>query len=310
MNELENLQQGLRHLDRVLHNMTFKQVREVLSNKLPRVPITITNFDNSPLFFNQREYGGLNMVYRARPNLSGSTWTASTYMSKKDLSYVPSEWLHKVDYGRVNKSHEAIFYGAFNPSTAAIEVLYSNSDFIANQSTFITVGIWQFKQPLILADIPLSKNQHDYLYKKLIDVKGFTSKFDEAYFEKQLQRQATFGLSDLESCVLDYISDKFCESKEGDNHYKISNYYADRAFDRYPEHPMLEGGVEGILYSSVAGAYQNRCIALLPEAVDSKLTFVGAQLVWVVISDGKFNCNQIDEASADKDGNLHWEKGR
>ena len=249
------------------------------------------------------------MVYRAaRPNTADGALAKSSHTNEKSLSYAPDEYLHKVGYGRVNKPKEAIFYGAFDASTAAIEVLHANSDFISNQSACITVGIWQFKHPLFLADIPLSKRQHDVLHKELTSAQGFISKYDEAFFEAQRQNQLSLGITDLEGCVLDYISDKFCEYKEGIDHYKISNYYADRAFDRYPDHPMPEGGVEGILYSSVAGTYQSKCIALLPNAVNSKLAFVGAQLLWVLIKDGKFQCHQIDKASTDINGNLHWEK--
>ena len=311
MTELETLQNGLQRLDKVLHNMTFDQARDILSDNLPRVPIPITDFDNSPFFFNQREYGGMNLVYRARPNEKGDTWASSNFTTVKELSYVPSDSLDKIKtHGRVNKPHEAIFYGAFDGSTAAIEILHANQAFIQSRSAFITISIWRFTQPLILADIPLSKRQHDALYEELAGVDGFKSKFDESYFKRQNEAKIALKYNELDNCVMDYFSDKFCESKEGNQHYKISNYYADRAFNRYPEiHPMPEGGVEGILYSSIAGSYQDRCIALLPDVVDTKLEFLEVQLVWARGHE-KFELDVIDVARADENGKLVWQKGR
>lgn len=308
---LETLKQGLAHLDEVLPKMSFDLVGQELSANLPRVPIPIVDFDNKPFFFGQREYGGPNMVCRARVNGTKGVWAEDNFQTVKSLSYVPAEDLHKIAYpGRVNKAHESIFYGAFNGSTAAIEALHANKAFIESHSAFITIARWRITQPMKLADIPLSQTQHDSMYKYLSGMGDAKSKFSEEFFQKQADHMDRSGYSEIDKFVLGYFADKFCESKADNEHYKISNYYVDRVFNRYPNHPMTESGVEGILYSSIAGSYQDKNIALLPSVVDAKLEFVDAQLVWARFSDNIFNINTVDRASADAEGNLHWQEGR
>lgn len=309
MSQVEKLRQSLHWLDSNLHRLSFKQVKEALSNFLPRVPFLVQNFDNTPFYFRQREYSGMNVVYRARPIYDAGN---RPHMTVEDISYIPRHLLDEwpKEFGRANKPHESMFYGAFNPSTAAIEVLHSNADFMRTKNIMLTVGIWKFNQPLVLTEVPLSQKRHDSLYLDLKDTPGFKAKFDAGYFDDYQQHIDGFGLDPLERITLDYFSDKFCEFNEHNLQYLVSNYYADRVFGRYPEHPFDpgEGPTDGILYPSIANAYQDVNIALPPDIVDSKLTFIGAMQMWALGGDNKFNCNQIDKARADEQGNLIWER--
>lgn len=199
-----------------------------------------------------------------------------------------------------------MFYGAFNPMTAIIEVLHADPELISTRSVFVTVSIWKIIQPLTLADILLSESKHRDLYKELGEIDGFTSKFEEGYFESQKQWLNKF--TDLERVATEYFAGKFCESNVNNLHYKCSNYYADRIFGRYKEHPYSgQEEIDGILYSSVANSYQEQNIVLHPEAVNSKLEFLAAEAV-VVFGGGQLTAAPIDRAHADSEGNLLWQK--
>lgn len=309
MKELEKLRQSLHWLDSNLYRMSFDEVKKALNNFLPRVPFLIQEFDNKSFYYRQSEYSGMNIVYRARPIYDLSN---RPHMTVEDISYIPKGLLNEwpKDFGRVNKPHESMFYGAFNPTTAAIEVLHGNEAFMRKKSIMLTVGIWKFNEPLTLAEIPLSQRHHDSLYLDLKDTPGFNAKFDADYFTSYQKHIEGFGLDPLERVTLDYLSDKFCEFNESNLHYLVSNYYADRVFGKYPEHPfgIGEGPVDGIIYPSIANAYQEENIALTPDIIDSKLTFIGAMQMWALGGDNKFQCHQIDKARGDEKGNLIWER--
>lgn len=79
----------------------MEDLRRIFGECLPRLPFNLVDFDNKPFFFHQREYGGLNVIYRAR-KITNPGNTFHRFVS--DLSYMPSNKLHLItDYGRVNK---------------------------------------------------------------------------------------------------------------------------------------------------------------------------------------------------------------
>ncbi len=300
MGELAKLQQTLRWIDDNLHRLSYEKLREIYGMHLPRLPFGTVDFDNKPFFFRQLEYGGINVVYRAQLIKNDSN---TPHSSVKELSYVPSDMLHYIEnFGRVNKPHQSMFYGAFNPLTAAIETIHSRPEVIKKFTSF-TIGVWKFEQPLTLAEVTLSKKQHDTLHRGLPE--SFNSQFNDAYFEELKTWIDNSSFDELERCVFEYFADKFCEFNENNLHYKVSNYYADRIFNRFPEHPISDGAsIDGILYSSIAHTYQQKNIALLPEVVDAKLEFWCAE--HMILLGGSIV--PIDRAHADQDGNLIWQK--
>lgn len=304
MSALDKLQQTLRFVDDNLHRFDYKKLCDIYSRYLPRLPFSITEFDNKPCFFNQREYGGLNIVYRAQVIRELDKAPHNTVAR---LSYMPNDKLHLLtSYGRVNKPGQAMFYGAFSPTVAAFEALHGDDNFIAKHSAFVTVGTWQFIEPMTLADIIISQEQHDRLHRELPD--SFKSKYDEDYFKRQHKWLNERKFTDLERCVYEYFASKFCESSENNLHYLASNYYADRIFNLIEGHsPSEDGVIDGILYPSVAGTYQAQNIVLTPEAVNSKLKFMCAQH-FVVFGGSSFQLGPLDRARSDDEGNLIWNK--
>lgn len=304
MGQLDKLQQTLRWVDANLHRLTIEQLRDIYGECLPRLPFGIIDFDNRPFYFNQLEYSGTNVVYRAMI-IKGDSNEPHEYV--KDISYMPSDKLHYIkDYGRVNKPGQAMFYGAFNPVTAAIEVLHANPEFLKKPSALLTIGIWKFAEPLVLTEMLLSQSQHDKMYRELSGIKEFVSKFDKKFFDEQVAWTNKF--TDLEQAATEYFAAKFCEYNENNHHYKASNYYADRVFDRYSEHPNSGGTpIEGIIYSSVPNSYQQKNIVLPPEVVDSKLKFFAAEQI-IVFGGDSFQIGVIDRAHADDNGKLLWDK--
>lgn len=77
-------------------------------------------FKNTPFYFRQNEWGGTNVIYRARPNEIADT----PFPCVKDISYVPEDKLSKVPMGRVNKARQAIFYGSTKFETACFETVW------------------------------------------------------------------------------------------------------------------------------------------------------------------------------------------
>src|SRR5258705_13087609 len=111
----------------------------------------IVDFDNSPNFFHQPDMGGVNVIFRARPEED------QPFEGVSDISYIPEEKLHLVDkFGRVNKPNESIFYGSTKFATACTEAVSRGAvqhlkD--GNFSKMVTVGIWKFNSPLTLCQM-------------------------------------------------------------------------------------------------------------------------------------------------------------
>ena len=114
--------------------------------------------------------------------------------------------------------------------------------------------------------------------------------------------------TDIEFEVLQFFADEFGKfSTENDNEYKLSNYYADRVFNRIKGYEMEEE-VDGIIYPSIALSYQHKNIVLKPEVVKNKMKFINAMQVWLVSFADRGGGAQFipikQRINADKDGKL------
>lgn len=272
-----NIQDELKEIKIYAENNLYEDVVSRCNYHFKKIPISVKDFSNEPNYFHQNNNDQSNRIYRAR-KITNLENQPHKYI--KDLSYVP---LDEVDcitkFGRVNKVKESMFYGSLNYATAALEVLSQDQDFQKSGSAMVTIGEWKFETPLTLAQVPYSKIE----LSKLKEVLSFPlDKVNIECIEKQNQQLRKQLKNDLEFEILNFFSEAFCNfSSEQDNKYYLSNYYADRVFNRIKGFASSDE-VNGIIYPSIPSSYQEKNIVLKPEVVDSKLKFIGAVQVWVV----------------------------
>lgn len=285
--------------------MTYDEVKHYCTKYLNSVPMSVVDFDNSKFYFGQQEGGGSNLLYRARiindPKNVG-------HEKVQDISFMPDDKLHLVkDFGRANKPFEAMFYGSLDWMTACIETITKGIDFETNNSVMLTVGIWAFKSPLTFVQMPRSLKYFNKFYENV--------HYQPSKITGEIINQANKEIykdlrHDTDVKILTFFADEFAKFNfDGDCDYKLSNYYADRVFNR------LEGcytdPVDGIIYPSIPHSYEKLNIALKPEIIkNGKLVFVNAMQVWVTDPMGKHCQTQftpiIQNVNADINGHLKW----
>lgn len=303
--EFKSLDCLLNYLSDHLAAMTYEEVRYYCTKYLSSVPMSIVDFDNSKFYFGQPEGGGSNLLYRARvitdPKNVG-------HEKIQDISYMPDDKLHLVkDFGRANKPQEAMFYGSLDWMTACIETISKGINFETNDSVMLTVGIWAFKSPLTFVQMPRSLKYFNKFYEKVHYQPSKITADTIVQANKEIYKDLRH---DTDIKILSFFADEFAKFNfDGDCDYKLSNYYADRVFNR------LEGcytdPVDGIIYPSIPHSYEKLNIALKPEIIkDGKLIFVDAMQVWVTDPMGKRSQTQfspiVQNVDADINGFLKW----
>ncbi|MCE3075826.1 hypothetical protein [Chryseobacterium gwangjuense] len=285
-------------------NFDYDQILKLCNTAFPRIPISIYNFQNLPFELNQREAGGLNLIYRAREIKN----TENKPFDKIDeISYIPESLKYLIaDFGRANKPNESMFYGAFDYPIACTECIVNGREVLDKGSSLFTIGMWQITEPLTLAQIPHSENT----FKDFYDTVGFKSETiqseDIIKANEQIKKQIN---SEYDYNNLMFFADQFARFDEG-NSYKLSNYYSDRVFNKI-ENLKTQYEIEGIIYPSIVNSFQKENIVLKPSVVDKKLKFAGAMLVWFIPApDGKSGAKFIpvkQHIKADENGILQWD---
>jgi len=300
----EQVRRFIREYPQNIKGMSYEAFVEVCNQHFPRLPILTVEFDNSPFFFNQRQYSGWNIVYRGRL----ITDKKAPYASVSEISFVPESSLHMVKkFGRANKKHEAMFYGAFNFATACIETISEGEDFRKAGASAVTVGAWKFEKPLVFAKMPPSVKYTKLFYETVPyqskRITEATVKEEEAEVRAQLP-------SDLDFEGLQFFADAFAKFDiESDEDYYPSNYYTDRVLGRVKGFNVQQP-VDGILYPSVLNSYEELNIVLKPEVVTSSLRFIEGLHIWAVSHlerGGGAEFLPIQQhATADENGIIKW----
>lgn len=107
-----------------------------------------------------------------------------------------------------------------------------------------------------------------------------------------------------------FFADEFAKwDIKHDYQYMLSNYFADRAFNRIPGLP-IEDEIDGIMYPSIAVSYQETNIVLKPKVVEEKLKFISAMQIWLVSflkNNAGAQFNPIEQnVKADENGVFNW----
>lgn len=302
-NNSNKIRHFLKGISNDLNKLNYDEVKSVCNVMLHSIPTPIVDFDNAPWSFNQSGSGGLNLFYRARLEENNIEWE-----NLRDLNYIPEEKRDLIKrFGRVNKPNESMFYGSTNYATACIEAITKGNAFEERKNVILDVSVWKVEAPLKFIQMPYSEKHFEAFYNsvnfesesiKLQHVKKFNSEL-RSHFEFEIEYE-----------ILEFFSDEFAKFNiKEDVEYQLSNYYADRIFNRIKGFEINEE-IDGILYPSVASSYQEKNIALIPESVDSKLKFLSAMKVWIAdfskTSGGAQFIPLKQKVKANSDGKLDW----
>ncbi len=287
-------------------SLEYSEIVNYCNELFPQIPISVIDFENERFAFKQREFGGVNVVYRARLISNSDNKPHETVSA---ISYIPQELKEKItEYGRVNKPNQPMFYGSFDFATACTEAVTKGNVFENKNSVMLTVGVWKFTNPLKLVKIPHSERR----FKEFYDEVNFESESIKLeHIEAQnIKVKEQFG-SEEEYKLLELFADEFATFNSKSNiEYRLSNYYADRVFNKIDPF-IVQEQLEGIIYPSLALSYQHNNIVLPPEIVDQKLEFVEAMQVWMVISPNSEGAQFIpikQRVHSDPNGTLKWNK--
>jgi hypothetical protein len=224
---------------------------------------------------------------------------------------VPEDKLEKVKAGRANLPQKAIFYCANDIATACIECLTAGFTKGLSESKTVTLGTWEIKAPLVLAQVAFSLDKLEELkplapriYEERIE---FAKSWYQGIIEGFRNQNYPYSLDYAEKLIA-FFSNEFGKTKiESGRDYNLSNFYCEYVFNQmFADDPH---NVDGILYPSVKFGYKHYNIAIHPRAM-SKLSFKSATQVWVT-SNGttdQVNFSFLETAFANGEGNILWNR--
>jgi len=272
---------------------------------LLKLPIVISNFENQPFYFKQRELGGKNLIYRARKIDNTSN---IPYPKVADIDCISESKKGLISsYGRVNKPEERMFYGATSYSTACFETLSKGKDFQKLASAMTTTGCWIVEEPINIVEIPYSRKYSEKLtsISKNPSVKISNDLLikQEKHFKKLLENDL-----DYEKMIL--FSDSYANFEiDSENDYYLSNYYKDRIFNKIKGF-KVQKTFDAIQYPSVPFSFELNNIVIRPEVAEKKLRFFDAMQVWVLFNKEKMSDVQFipieQNVMSDDEGILKW----
>lgn len=291
----------------ILTQVDYKTLTSILNSYVPRIPASIIDFKNEKFEFRQIHAGGMNLLYRGRL----FDETKISFPNIKDISFVPSDKLHTIkQYGRVNKPGESMFYASTALETACVETFSKGENFDRlkkENGLTLVVGTWLIEQPMTLAHMACSEKYFESFSEeaKSLNLKKVTLET----IKKQNEHLRTLFDNDEDYQILSFFSDEFAKINTLDhNEHKISNYYADRIFNRIDGFKM-QGEVDGIWYPSVPSSYQEINFVLPPSKVQEKLKFLWADIIWVAYSSDTKQIQFIpleQRAHANEQGVIQW----
>lgn len=301
-----NIVEELNKLKKELTTINYSSLCETLDKLLPNIPIQVIDFDNRPNAFKQEYANGINLLYRGRiiKNEKGIP-----YSEVEDVSYISNSKKDKIKrYGRVNKPKEAMFYCSTKMPIACVETFSKgeNLDKLKREKNLmLNVSVWKIKEKLTLAKMT-SPSKFFKEFADEIDLNLENVTFEDI---KQENKQVKAQLSSKESKILEFFSEEFAQTHSKSHHsYKLSNYYADRVFNRRPK---LDHGeiIDGIWFPSVPSSYQEINLVFPPEVVDEKLQFLWCNQVWVNFNSENKTIQFLpikQRAKATEQGKIKW----
>ena len=275
-----------------LKAISFDDLQKLVLNYFPVLPIPASEIPVG------------EKIYRARLNIENNN---KAFTLAERITAPKSEYVK--EFGRANKINEPIFYASSNYLMAAFEVMqyYKTNDFINDKILFLTVGEWEVKQKLNIAQIVHSDKTHsirkdiqeNYLKRKAILDHGIlTGEFKQ-------------DVVDAATLICDFFANQFTKENVNSHHdYKLSACYVERIKNiREYQSITEENKLDGVNYPSVAIKYKGDNQAIFIESVEAKLKLVNAyQLVCFYVNYSEFGCTSkiLHEAESIENGIITW----
>lgn len=247
MNKEEKALNELVALSENLEDVDYEYIKDLIKNTIRSVPVTTTKLHKGAY------------IDRVRPNIE-----ETLFFKEDEISYIKDkEKIEKylLDYGRANKPHEVLFYGAIESSSIPeqrLTAIYETCDFLKSKECInlkgqlVTLSRWEVLNELEIVEIVFSddalKNNPD------------TQKAFKFHFQKIM----THPLREIGLQQLKFFSNQFARKINTHNDYKISVAYADLV--------MNHNGFAGVAYPSVASDYAGQNVVLRPDIVDEHLS--------------------------------------
>jgi RES domain len=292
----------------ILKEVNYATLTSMLDLYLPSVPICVINFDNRSRAFNKSNE--TNFLYRARLITNNEQ---KSYQNIEDITYISEVKKHKIKtYGRVNKPCEPMFYASTEMAIACLETFSKGENFNLlkeKKSLLLDVGVWKIEKPMTIARMI---SPEKYFERFIEEVKGLDlKKVTIETIRKQNEELKIQINNEEEFKILEFFSEEFAKTNIIDHsEYKISNYYADRIFNRNPKF-NIEEHIDGIWYPSVPSSFQEINFALLPATVELKLKFLWCNNVWIIFNADKGDIQFItieQKAKVIDNGIIDWKR--
>lgn len=242
---------AFRNLEEVrnnLENIDFDYIVELIKNSLVKIPFSTAKLKPGML------------IDRVRFN---SPPEETLFKSEESVSYIKDKKAiadFLTEYGRANKPHEVIFYGAIESTkipTQRVTAIFEKSELLESKDSvhlegeLYTLSRWEVIKEMEVVEVVFS----DLAIKSNPDTKkAFEYHFNNIYNDPNRE----FFLRQLK-----FFSDEFARKINSDNDYKISVAYTDVALNH--------AGYSGIIYPSVKSDYKGQNVALKPSVIDNNL---------------------------------------
>lgn len=246
MNEQEKALNELISYRDKLDKIEYSDIRTLIKESIQHIPITTAKLHKNA------------DIDRVRLNRNKPFYT-----KQDDLNYIKDKDIirdHLKEFGRANKPHQPLFYGALESSlikqnrlTAITETsrLLRDTESICLDGQLVTLSRWKTNEELIIAEIVFS----DEALKANPDTRQS--------FQNQFDQIKNHPLREIGLRQLQFFSNEFARKVNSHHDYKISVAYSDLI--------MNDLGLAGITYPSVQSGYQGQNIVLRPDIVDKHL---------------------------------------
>jgi hypothetical protein len=245
------------------HELTFSQLEEIRNDLDNHDYNSIVNLIKQSLvkipFSTAKLKPGL-LIDRVRLNIPPKE---TLYKTEESVSYIKDQNVidnFLTEYGRANKPHEVIFYGAIESSeipTQRVTAVYEKSELLKSKESIClegelyTLSRWEVIKEMEVVEVVFS----DLAISSNLDTKrAFEYHFNKICSDPNRE----FFLRQLK-----FFSDEYARKIKSNNDYKISVAYTDFALNH--------AGYSGIIYPSVPSDYKGQNVALKPSIVDENL---------------------------------------
>jgi hypothetical protein len=287
MNKREAFEK-LKDYSKNLSAVSYEEIYDLFTNGIKFIPLPLAKVRENVI------------IDRARQNIGNNLFKNINELGYiKDKNVIQSSL---ISYGRANKPHQVMFYGALQTElinrprlTAIAETshLFNDSKIDCLDGEYYTISRWETQKEFLVVEVVFS----EYAMKNNPDInRSFENQKKLLQSHNLTQEEIEFQLE-----YIKLISEEFSKPVSDPEEYKISAAYTNLV--------LLHSEAKGITYPSVQTDYFGVNIVLTPDAVDNclKPTVCSTQILYKkgltgFIANGEHYCDKID---LEKD--LNWQ---